>query len=229
VNDVLDRAAFIERMREEGARRYHDRHPFHARMHAGTLTRDELRAWVVNRYYYQTRIPLKDALIVAKAEDREFRRTWIRRIHDQDGDDMREGGLAMWWQLAAALDIDRDALEQHREVLPGVRLACDSYVSFVREASLVEAVASSLTEWFAPDLMRDRIEAWEQHYPWIPSEALTYFRIRVPRARHDSDHALGFVLINASTRDLQDRCIAALVRKTEILWHLLDCIEMVKR
>ena len=220
--------AFIARLREEGARRYHDEHPFHRRMHQGTLERAELKRWVLNRYYYQTRIPIKDALILAKSEDPAFRRAWIGRIHDHDGADGSEGGLARWWRLGDAVGVDRDEMRSCRSVLPGVRFACDAYVHFVRDAPLVEAVASSLTEFFAPDLMTKRIAAWERHYPWVDREGLDYFRARVTRARSDAEQAVAFVAEHARTREQQDRCVAALIHKTEILWHLLDSIEAAR-
>lgn len=220
----LDRDAFVARLRREGEARYHDRHPFHTRMHEGRLTPLQLRQWVLNRYYYQTRIPIKDALIVAKSEDPEFRRRWIRRIRDHDGERAGEGGLELWLRLADGVGLDREEVASCRGVLPGVRFACDAYVELVRERGLVEAVASSLTEFFAPDLMTKRILAWEKHYPWVKPSLLEYFRSRVPRARRDSEEALDFVVAEARTLELQERCVAALVRKTEILWHLLDCV-----
>lgn len=216
--------AFLARLRDEGARRYHDEHPFHQAMHAGRLSRAQLSAWVANRWYYQTRIPIKDALIVSKSEDPRFRRMWLHRIVDHDGAADGEGGLALWLRLARALGLDEAEMTSLAHVLPGVRFACDAYVSLVREASLVEAVASSLTELFAPDLMQRRIAAWERHYPWIGAEALAYFRSRVPRARGDAGEAMAFVVEHARSAELQDRCVAALVQKTGILWHLLDCV-----
>ncbi|HUN25964.1 MAG TPA: pyrroloquinoline-quinone synthase PqqC [Steroidobacteraceae bacterium] len=221
---ALAREEFIERLRTEGARRYHDHHRYHVLMHAGTLTRPQLQQWVLNRYYYQTRIPIKDALILAKSDDPAFRRVWIHRIHDHDGTAESEGGLEMWLKLAEGVGLAREEVASCRSVLPGVRFACDAYVQLVREASLLEAVASSLTEFFAPDLMSRRIEAWERHYPWVDSRMLAYFRARVTRARGDSQEAIAYVTAHAVTRELQERCIAALIRKTEILWHLLDCV-----
>jgi len=216
--------SFVERLRAEGASRYHDRHPFHVLMHAGRLSRVQLQQWVLNRYYYQTRIPIKDALILSKSEDPAFRRVWSRRLQDHDGTEDGEGGLALWLRLARGVGLDADEVASCRFVLPGVRFACDAYVTFVRDATLVEAVASSLTELFAPDLMSRRIAAWERHYPWVDPTALAYFRARVRRARDDGELALDFVLHHATTPDVQERCVAALVRKTEILWHLLDCV-----
>lgn len=221
----LSRDAFHEQLRSEGSRRYHDRHPFHVRMHAGELTQRELQAWVANRYYYQTRIPIKDALIVAKSEEPEFRRAWLRRIQDHDGREPGEGGLVLWQQLGSAVGLDREELASCRRVLPGVRFACDAYVELVRTRPLLESVAASLTECFAPKLMAERIAAWEQHYPWVDRAGLAYFRSRVPRASRDGQEALAFVLDRARTRGEQAACVAALIRKTEILWHLLDCVQ----
>jgi pyrroloquinoline-quinone synthase len=217
--------AFVAWLRDEGSRRYHDRHPFHRAMHEGHLSRDQLRAWVANRFYYQTRIPVKDALVLAKSEDPAFRRAWLRRIRDHDGDAEGEGGIELWLRLGEAVGLARDELRSHRHVLPGVRFACDAYVDLVRTRTLVEAVASSLTEMFSPDIMARRIEAWEKHYPFIGAEALAYFRSRVPRAAKDGEEALAFVVREVRTRESQEACVAALVRKTEILWHLLDCVQ----
>jgi pyrroloquinoline-quinone synthase len=214
----------VARLREEGVRRYHDRHPFHRLMHEGKLTRAQLAAWTLNRYYYQTRIPIKDAIIVSKSEDPAFRRAWIRRVHDHDGAGADDGGLALWLRLSEAVGLDREEVSSCRQVLPGVRFACDAYVTLCRDSPLVVAVASSLTEMFAPDLMSQRIAAWERHYPWVGAEALAYFRARVPRARRDGEEALAFVVAHASSRALQEACVAALVKKTEILWHLVDCV-----
>jgi pyrroloquinoline-quinone synthase len=220
---------FVERLRGEGSARYHDHHPFHVAMHEGRLSRDELARWILNRYYYQTRIPIKDALILAKSEDPGFRRLWIRRIHDHDGEVAGAGGLAEWLRLAEAVGLDAAAVATCAEVLPGVRFACDAYVALVRDSPLVVAVASSLTEFFAPDLMSKRIAAWERHYPFVDAAGLGYFRGRVPRARRDAEEAVAFVVAQATTRALQEACVAALIRKTEILWHLLDCVAADRR
>jgi pyrroloquinoline-quinone synthase len=221
----LDRNAFQEELSFEGRARYHDRHEFHRRMHAGLLSRRQLRVWVENRYYYQTRLPIKDALIVAKSDDPAFRREWTRRILEQDGTGGEPGGLALWLTLAEGVGLDPVRVQTFAGVLPGVRAACDRYVSFVREASLVEAVASSLTECFAPELMQRRIAAWDTHYPWVPRKMRTYFDARVSRARTDAVHGLEFVLSHATARETQERCVAALVMKCGILWEMLDAIE----
>jgi pyrroloquinoline-quinone synthase len=222
---MLSEQELVGRLREVGTERYHDQHPFHLRMHAGELSPAELRAWVENRFYYQTRIPIKDALIVAKSDEPSFRRAWLRRIVDHDGAEPGTGGLELWLRLGEGVGLSRSRLLEHDGVLPGVRFACDAYVSLVQQSSLVVAVASSLTEFFAPDLMSRRIAAFEQHYRFIDPAALEYFRQRVPRARRDSDEAIRFVLQHARSQELQDACVQALVRKTEILWHLLDCVQ----
>lgn len=222
---LLDRDAFVARLREEGAKRYHDHHDFHVRMHAGKLSRRQIQAWVENRFYYQTRIPIKDAIILSKSEDPAFRRVWMHRISDHDGKVDGEGGLAQWIRLAHGVGLDVEATKRLENVLPGVRFACDAYVQLVRERPLVEAVASSLTEFFSPDIMARRIVAWETHYPWVDRETLAYFRGRVTRAKADSHEAIDFVLAHATTREVQERCIEALVRKTEILWALLDAVD----
>lgn len=218
----LPREEFVEWLRREGEARYHDRHRYHVLMHEGKLTREQLQQWVLNRYYYQTRIPIKDAIIVSKSEDPAFRRMWIRRIHEHDGEAEGEGGLALWLRLAEGVGLDREEVASCRSVLPGVRFACDAYVDLVRSRSLLEAVASSLTEFFAPDIMTKRVLAWEKHYPWVNPEMLAYFRGRVTRAKRDSAEAIDFAVRHATTYELQGRCVAALIRKTEILWQLLD-------
>lgn len=226
MNEPMDRDAFVARLKEEGEKRYHDRHPFHLRMHEGKLTREQIQGWVLNRFYYQTRIPIKDAILLSKSEDPAFRRTWIRRIHDHDGMVEGEGGLSQWIRLAEGVGLDVEEVKSLRRVLPGVRFACDAYVQLVRERPLVEAVASSLTEFFSPDIMAKRVVAWEKHYPWVRPETLAYFRGRVTRAREDSRDAIEFVLDHATTRAEQERCVDALVTKTQILWALLDAVEL---
>lgn len=223
-DEPLSREAFVARLRDEGARRYHDNHSFHQRMHRGELSRRQIQGWVLNRYYYQTRIPIKDALLLSKSEDPSFRRLWIHRIVDHDGAREGEGGLALWLRLAEGVGLDRDEVARLTSVLPAVRFACDAYVALVRERSLLEAVASSLTEFFAPDLMSRRVVAWEQHYPWVDRATLDYFRGRVTRARADSTEAIDYVTSRATTRAAQEACVAALITKCDILWAMLDAI-----
>jgi pyrroloquinoline-quinone synthase len=194
-------------------------------MHAGTLSRDEIRTWVRNRYYYQTRIPIKDGLILAKADEPSFRREWVRRIHDHDGASEGSGGLELWLRLGEAVGLDRAEVAGLRDVLPGVRRACDAYVEFVLGHDLLESVAASLTELFAGDIMVQRIAAFEKHYPWVQPEGLEYFRTRTRQAPADSRHGLRFVLDHARGGDDQQRCVAALARKCEILWSFLDSVE----
>jgi pyrroloquinoline-quinone synthase len=220
----LAREAFVARLREEGRRRYHDQHPFHRRMHEGELSRREIQGWVENRFYYQTRIPIKDAIILSKSQDPAFRRAWIHRIVDHDGEREGEGGIELWLRLAEGVGLDRAEVASLRRVLPPVRFACDAYVTLVRERSLLECVASSLTEFFAPEIMSRRIAAWERHYPWIGQATLDYFKSRVPRATRDSTEAIDYVVAHATTRAAQEACVAALVTKCEILWAMVEAI-----
>lgn len=222
----LSRPCFMEWLMREGASRYHDHHPYHRLMHEGRLNKRQIQQWVLNRYYYQTRIPIKDALIVSKSEDPNFRRMWARRIEDHDGSRDGEGGLATWLDLARGVGLDAEEVRTCRSVLPGVRLACDGYVQFVRESTLLEAVASSLTELFAPNLMARRLEAWTLHYPWVNGTSLEYFQMRIIRAGLDSKQAVEFVNQEATTYELQERCVQAVIKKTDILWHMLDCLYM---
>jgi pyrroloquinoline-quinone synthase len=180
---------------------------------------------VRNRYYYQTRIPIKDGIILAKSEDPAFRRAWIRRIHDHDGDGAREGGLELWLRLADAVGLDRREVASLRDVLPGVRRACDAYVRFVSGHDLLGSVAASLTELAAGGLMAERIACFEKHYPWVNTEGLRYFRSRTEQAPRDAAEGLAHVLDAAASETDQARAIAALERKCEILWQLLDGVE----
>jgi len=205
--------------------RYHHRHPFNLRMHAGELSREEIRTWVRNRYYYQTRIPIKDGLILSKAQEPAFRRDWIRRIQDHDGNAEHDGGLSLWLDLAQAVGLERRSVEALEDILPGVRAACDAYVEFVASHDLLESVAASLTELRAGALMRERAAAWETHYRWVEPAGLAYFRARTTQAPADAEEGLRFVLENARTAEDQDRCLAALERKCQILWNLLDAVD----
>ena len=222
---AMPASAFADRLRKEAARGHHDQHPFHLRMDEGELSREQLQHWVANRYYYETRLPLKDALILAKSDDPEFRRHWIHRIHDQDGTGSGEdGGLALWLRLAGGVGLDPDDVASCWNVLAAVREACDAYVDFVRTGALVEGVAASLSEGFAPDLTAARMRAWKRHYPWVPRETLARFEQRTERARRDGEHALAFVVSEARTRRVQERCIAALIHETDVLSGLLDAL-----
>jgi pyrroloquinoline-quinone synthase len=214
----------VERLRGLGAR-YHNLHGFHVRMDAGELSRDELQRWVANRFYYQRCIPLKDAAILSNCPEVEVRRVWIQRIIDHDGTSAGAGGIESWLRLGEALGVTRDELESERRVLPGVRYAVDAYVNFARRKPWIEAVASSLTELFGPGAIRVRLAALEAHYPWIDRAGLQYFRERLVQAPRDADYALRLVVERCVTREQQERAVAALRFKTEVLWAQLDAIE----
>jgi pyrroloquinoline-quinone synthase len=214
----------VERLRAQGTR-YHDLHPFHVRMDAGRLTREELQRWVANRFYYQVCIPLKDAAIVSNCPETAVRREWIQRIIDHDGTAPGTGGIESWLRLGEALAVPRDELMSERRVLPAVRYAVDAYVSFARQKPWIEAVASSLTELFGPAAIRARLAALEAHYPWIDPAGLQYFRDRLVQAPRDAEYALGLVVERCVAREQQERAVAALKFKTEVLWAQLAAIE----
>ncbi|WP_163853139.1 pyrroloquinoline-quinone synthase PqqC [Paenibacillus elgii] len=217
---------FLMRLRRIGEQRYHDKHPYHIRMHEGKLSPEQLRAWVANRFYYQQNIPVKDALILAKLPTREDRRRWLQRIVDHDGREGDEGGIEAWIRLGEAVDIPREDLLSERLVLPAVRFAVDAYVNFCRLQPWPEAVASSLTELFAPTLVSRRIVVFEDLYPWIRPQGLDYFRTRLHQAPRDADHGLELVLRECHARREQERAVAALSFKCDVLWSLLDALQL---
>ena len=216
--------SFVEALRAQ-SRRYHDQHPFHIRMNAGQLSRRQLQGWVANRFYYQVSIPRKDAAILANCPDVAVRRRWIRRILDHDGTRPGEGGIEAWLRLAEAVGLTREEIQQERHLVPGVRFAVDAYVTFARTRPWVEAVASSLTELFAPDLMAERLAAFDRHYPWINPDGLAYFRARLSQAPRDAGHALEVVTEHCRSTDDQARAVAALSFKCDVLWGILDSID----
>src|SRR4029079_17746839 len=241
-----DRETFVEKLRAIGTRAYHDKHPFHLAMNEGQLSPEALRGWVTNRFYYQRSIPIKDAAILANCPVREVRRAWIHRILDHDGVAARTGGLQSAPQggmsaagqppplaegvieavlrLGEACGLSRDELLDNRHLLPGVRFAVEAYVNFARSQPWPIAIASSLTELFAPDLMSSRLAAFEKFYRWIDPGGLDYFRRRVMQARRDSDEALRIALEYCNTPELQREAVRALEFKCDVLWSMLDAI-----
>lgn len=215
---------FVAELRAQGTR-YHNLHPFHQRMDAGELTREELQRWVANRFYYQKCIPLKDAAILSNCPEVAVRREWIQRIVDHDGTAEGTGGIESWLRLGEALGVSREELESEQRVLPGVRYAVDAYVNFARQRPWIEAVASSLTELFGPAAIRVRLEALERHYPWIDPAGLEYFRARLVQAPRDAQYALDLTVERCRTREQQTAAVAALRFKTEVLWAQLDAID----
>lgn len=219
-----DTETFIEALRAQ-SQRYHSQHPFHAAMNEGRLSRPQIRGWIANRFYYQENIPRKDAAILSNCPDHEVRRRWVRRIHDHDGTRDGEGGIEAWLRLGEAAGIAQEELLDGRHVVPGVRFAVDAYVNFARTRPWVEAVASSLTELFAPDLMAERLDAFERFYTWIDPDGLAYFRARLTQAPRDSEHALEVVREHCRTQEEQERAVAALSFKNDVLWSMLDAID----
>jgi pyrroloquinoline-quinone synthase len=219
---LLSADALEAALRAIGAERYHNRHPFHQLLHAGKLGRGQVQAWALNRYYYQRQIPIKDASLIARLPTAELRRAWRARLVDHDGDGTAPGGIERWLKLAEGVGLDRDYVESTAGILPTTRFAVDAYVHFVRDRSLLEAVASSLTELFSPGIIAERVEGMLKGYPFITMDTLAYFRPRLTQAPRDADFALAYVKAEAKTRDAQEAVLAALRFKCDVLWAQLD-------
>ena len=223
-DQALSREAFEARLRRIGLERYHDKHPFHRRLHGGECTPDEVRAWVVNRWIYQSRIPMKDAAFLSRVEDPHLRRMWRSRIEDHDGGVAEGGGIRRWLVLAEAVGLDPDYVASGRGAMPATRFAVEAYVRFVRDMPLLDAVAASLTEMFAPAIHAARIEGLLRHYDFADDAALSYFRTRLTEAPKDVAFGLRWVLDHADTAERQDAAAAALEFKTDVLWAQLDAL-----
>jgi pyrroloquinoline-quinone synthase len=221
--ELLTAADLAARLRAVGEERYHHRHPFHLLMHEGKLTRGQLQAWALNRYYYQSRIPVKDALVLSRTDDAEFRRLWRKRLVDHDGERPGDGGIERWLKLAEATGLSRERVESGCEVLPAVRFAVNAYLELVSRRSFLEAVASSLTEMFSRDLIALRMDALRKHYPWL-EPGLAYFEARLTQGPEDAKFALAWVTKHAGTRAEQELAIEALRAKCDILWAQLDAL-----
>ena len=217
------RVEFEQQLRERG-RGYHIHHPFNVMLNSGRATREQIRGWVANRFYYQINIPVKDAAILANCEERAVRRAWVQRILDHDGYGDDPGGIEAWLRLAAAVGLERGEVESLEQVLPGVRFAVDAYVNFARRAPWPEAVCASLTELFAPQIHQQRLAGWPEHYPWIDQGGLSYFQSRMTLARRDVEFALATTLGRFTTRAAQERALQVLQFKLDILWTMNDAL-----
>jgi pyrroloquinoline-quinone synthase len=224
VTSLMTPGELEDALRKIGAERYHHLHPFQLMLNAGELTKAQVQAWALNRYYYQSQIPIKDATILARFEDAALRREWRRRIIDHDGDSEDTGGLRRWIALTDGLGLDRAYVESTKGILPGTRFAVDAYVHFVRDRSLLEAVASSLTELFSPMAIKTRVAGMLANYDYVTSEVLAYFDKRPVQAAQDSDFALAYVKENATTPEKQAAVLGALEFKCSMLWAQLDAL-----
>jgi len=217
---------FLAALRAVGEGGYHHLHPFHVRMNAGELAPEQIRIWAANRFYYQRNIPLKDAAILSNCPERDVRRIWLHRIVDHDGlTEGKVGGIEAWLRLAEGCGLDREKVLAGEGLLPGVRFAVDAYVNFARSQPWPIAIASSLTELFAPDIMANRLAAFRQYYTWVPDWAFEYFQSRVTQARVDSNEALDLTIRWCDTPELQKRAVDALRFKCDVLWSMLDAID----
>ena len=211
-------------LRDIGARRYHRLHPFHVMLHGGKCSKGQVQAWALNRYYYQAMIPIKDATLIARCEDAAVRREWRSRLVDHDGEHEGDGGIARWLKLTDSLELERSYVTSLRGLLPGTRFAVEAYVNFVREKTLLEAIASSLTEMFSPVIISERMAGMLANYDFITRETLSYFDKRPPQALRDADFALNYVKQNARTPEQQQAVLAALEFKCGVLWAMLDAL-----
>jgi pyrroloquinoline-quinone synthase len=217
---------FEQQLRDKGAL-YHIHHPFHIAMNTGNCTQEQIRGWVANRYYYQINIPIKDAAIMANCDDASVRRLWVQRILDHDGtSDEDSGGIEAWLRLGEAVGLTRDEIISQQHILPGVRFAVDAYVNFARRANWQEAACSSLTELFAPSIHQKRLASWPEHYPWIDPNGYQYFRTRLSEARRDVEHGLAITLDYFKTYEQQQQAMGILQLKLDILWSMLDAMQL---
>ena len=227
MNTAWTREEFEAQLRQRG-RAYHIHHPYNVMLNGGKATPEQVRGWVANRYYYQIAIPIKDAAVLSNCPDREVRRGWVQRILDHDGFEIGgvrdEGGIDAWLRLSEAVGLTRDEVQDLRHVVPAVRFAVDAYVNFARRAPWQEAVCSSLTELFAPEIHKQRLATWPEHYAWIDPAGLAYFRSRVSQARRDVEQGLAVTLAHFTTRAQQERALEVLQFKLDILWALSDAL-----
>ena len=225
MTEAWTRKEFEEKLKEKG-RLYHIHHPYQVSMNSGKSNKAQIQGWVANRFYYQTTIPIKDASIMANCSERDVRRQWMQRILDHDGVDGDDGGIEAWLRLGESVGMSRQEILSQEHVLPGVRFACDAYLNFARRASWQEAACSSLTELFAPDIHQKRLNTWPDHYPWIDIEGYQYFRKRLSEARRDVQHGLDITLEHFKTREQQEQALSILQFKLDVLWSMLDAMQI---
>ncbi len=222
--DILTPDGLEAALRAIGAERYHNLHPFHKLLHGGQLSRGQVQAWALNRFYYQSRIPAKDAFLLARLPTPDLRRAWRSRILDHDGDGPGTGGIARWMKLAEGVGLDPDYVASTRGILPATRFAVDAYVDFVRDRTILEAVASSLTEMFSPTIIAERVSGMLRNYPFVTEATLAYFTPRLTQAPRDVEFALGYVKTHADSVEKQQAVLAALRFKCDVLWAQLDAL-----
>lgn len=212
------------RLRQIGAERYHNLHPFHKMLHGGELNKGQVQAWALNRYYYQASVPIKDAALMSRIRDYEIRRAWRHRLEDHDGGEGLEGGIERWFKLTDGLGLDREYVRSTRGLLPGTRFAVDAYVTYVKERSPLEGMASSLTELFAPGIHKERIVGMLESYDFVSDETMAYFKKRLTQAPRDADYVLDYVKREARTPEQRQAVCNALLFKCDVLWAQLDAL-----
>lgn len=225
MTELLTPDQLEDRLRAIGETRYHHLHPFHHLLNQGALTKQQVQAWALNRYYYQSMIPVKDSTILARMIDPALRREWRQRIIDHDGNSAEDaGGIRRWLALTDGLGLERTYVESTEGVLPATKFAVEAYVHFTAEKTLLEAIASSLTELFSPMAIGGRVKGMLENYDYITPEILAYFDKRPVQATRDSDFALAYVRDHAKRPDQQQAVIDALTFKCNVLWAQLDAL-----
>jgi pyrroloquinoline quinone biosynthesis protein D len=224
LTQVMSEQEFEDALRAIGAARYHNLHPLHRLMYDGLCTKTQLQAWALNRYYYQAMIPIKDATILSRIDDPALRRVWRQRIIDHDGEHEADGGVYRWIKLAEGLGLDRELVVGARAILPITRYAVEAYIHFCATKTLLEAIASSLTELFSPIIIGERVAGMLAHYDFITRDTLAYFTARPPQAKRDADFAISWVKQNARTMEQQQAALRALEFKCDVLWAQSDAL-----
>ena len=223
--EPMSLAEYEAAIRAVGAERYHDKHPFHHMLHGGKLNKAQVQAWALNRFCYQNAVPRKDAALISRLNDRELRREWMHRVLDHDGYGEEEGGIERWLVLTDGLGLDRDYVMSMKGALPATRFAVEAYVNFVREQPITVAIASSLTELFAPKIHKERIAGMLENYDFIGDDVMAYFKRRLTQAPKDADFALDYIKRHARTRAEQEACVDAVRFKCNVLWVQLDALQ----
>ena len=206
--------------------RYHITHPLHKDMDEGKMNREQIQAWVANRFYYQINIPRKEAELLTNATSRDYRNKWIQQILHNDTHSDDPGRTEAWLGLGDACELTQDEMWSHNQVLPGVKFAVDAYVNFAKRSSWQDAVCSSLTELFVPEIHQQQLSNWSEHYPWVKQEGVVHFQKRLSQGQCDVDKALAFTLDYFQTRRQQMHALEILNFKFDVLWGMLDAMYM---
>ena len=222
---LLTKDEFVRDLRENLSPRYIDKHPLMDKLYKGKLSEKQLQAWIINRFYMQKNVGIKDAAILSNCPEQEVRRIWISRSLRREGLERSPGDIEGWLSFAEASGLRRELLLSAK-CLPGVRFAVDGLVNFARRSTWIESVATSLYEVFASEELKRRMEALKMHYPWVRSDGLRFYLSRLSQLEHDASITLDIVLKYSTTRKAQSDAISAAMFMSEVTWSLHDAIFM---